>query len=188
MSTRSDAPAAIPKKKHEGIPKAFGNSLASARVRLRARRRSIQALLGEFRAAVEARAIDVFWDSRQGHRLRSRPEKIAQALLAVFAKAVIGSDGLILKEISSGIGFVDVGISFGHIMHIIELKILKAQLAGVNQLAAYMQTEGRNTGWLVLVDARRAARRAAIPRSVNTQAGSIKTVLIDVNPAAPHTL
>ena len=51
-------------------------------------RRSIAALLNEFRHAVEARAIDSFWISRKKRRLRARPETIAQALLAVFAKAV----------------------------------------------------------------------------------------------------
>lgn len=56
--------------------------------------------------------------------MRSRPEKIAQGLLAVFAKGVVGSDGLVLREIASGIGFVDVGVSFGGVLHLIELKIL----------------------------------------------------------------
>ena len=54
---------------------------------LRAPRRNIRVLLNEFRSAVEARAVDSFWTSRKRGELRPRPEKIAQALLAVFAKA-----------------------------------------------------------------------------------------------------
>src|SRR2546425_5223688 len=98
------------KKKNDASFKGFERSLAPARARLRAHRRSILALLSEFKRAVEARAVDAFWKSRKKHRLRSRPEKIAQGLLAVFAKGVVGIDGLVLREIASGIGFVDVGV------------------------------------------------------------------------------
>ncbi len=97
----------------------------------------------EFKRAVEARAVDAFWDSRKKRILRSRPEKIAQGRLAVFARGVVGGDGLVLREIASGIGFVDVGVSFGGALHLIELKILKRQPTGANQLATYMTTEGR---------------------------------------------
>jgi len=128
--------------------------LAPARVRLRAHRRSILALLAEFKKAVEARAVDAFWISRTKHRLRLKPEKIAQTLLAIFAKGALGRQGLVLREFASGIGFVDVGIAFASVLHLIELKILKGQLTGANQLAAYMRTEGRNEGWLVLIDTR----------------------------------
>ena len=174
------------KKTNEASFKGFERALAPARARLRARRRSIAALLSEFKRAVEARAIDVFWESRKKHRLRSRPEKVAQGLLAVFAKGVIGNDGLVLREIASGIGFVDVGVSFGGVLHLIEIKILKGQLTGAKQLATYMFTEGRGNGWLVLIDARRNRHPDAVPVIIETSAGPIRTLIVDVNPAAPH--
>jgi hypothetical protein len=71
----------------------FERSLAPARVRLRAHRRSILALLSEFKKAVEARAVDAFWISRTKHRLRLKPEKIAQTLLAIFAKGALAARG-----------------------------------------------------------------------------------------------
>ncbi len=172
------------KKKNEASFKGFARGLAPARARFRVRRRSIAALLSEFKRAVEARSVDAFWDSRKKHHLRSRPEKIAQGLLAVFAKGVVGSDGLVLREVASGIGFVDVGVSFGGVLHLIELKILKGRLTGANQLVTYMRTEGRGTGWLVLIDARR--NRQPVPVRIDTPAGPIKTLIVDVNPAAPH--
>lgn len=164
----------------------FERSFAPARARLRARRRSIAAVLSEFKKAVEARAVDVFWDSRKRRLMRSRPEKIAQALLALFAKGVVGNDGVVLREIASGIGFVDVGVSFGGTLHLIELKILRTQLTGANQLATYMRTEGRDRGWLVLIDARRNHHRDTIPGRIDIVAGLIRTVVVDVNPAVPN--
>jgi len=175
------------KKRPDATLKGFERGLAYARRRLRARRRrSIESLLSEFKVAVEARAVDAFWDSRTNQRLRSKPEKIAQGLLAVFARGVLGSDGLVLREIASGIGFVDVGISFGRVLHLIELKLLSAQLTGPNQLASYMRTEQRNEGWLLLIDVRRTGNSHAIPAIINTAAGQIKTVTVSANPIAPH--
>ncbi len=130
--------------------------------------------------------MDAFWNSRKDHILRSRAEKIAQPLLAVFAKGVVGSPGLVLREIASGIGFVDVGVSFAGILHLVELKILKAKLTGVSQIATYMRTEGRRKGWLVLIDARQNLDREPIPGRIDSSSGAIATVVVNVNPGAPH--
>jgi hypothetical protein len=166
----------------------FERGLAPTRARLRAQRRSIGALLSEFKLAVEARAVDGFWDSRTKRRLRAKPEKIAQSLLAVFAKGILGADALVLREIASGIGFVDVGISFGRVLHLIELKILKTRVTGPNQLATYMRTERRKSGWLLLIDVRGAGSSDAIPAVISTSAGRIRTLTVDVNPPAPHDM
>lgn len=142
-------------------------------------------LLSEFKKAVESRAVDAFWDSRRKGRLRSRPEKIAQGLLAVFARGVVGKGGLVLREVASGIGFVDVGVSFGGVLHLIELKILKGQLIGANQLASYMRAESRGEGWLVLIDVRQDQKQDEVPPRIRTSVGSIRTLRIDVNPVVP---
>ena len=168
--------------------KRLERGLAPARARFQARRRSIATLLSEFKRAVEARAVDAFWDSRRKHHPRPRPEKIAQGLLAVFAKGVIGNDGLVLREIASGIGFVDVGVSFGGVLHLVELKILKGRLTGANQLATYMRTEGRGEGWLVLIDVRKGRNLDTVPARLDTSAGPIRTLLLNVNPAPPHVV
>jgi hypothetical protein len=118
--------------------------------------------------------------------LRPKPEKIAQALLAVFAKGVLGGDGLVLREVGSGIGFVDIGILFGRVLHLVELKVLKTQLSGAGQLATYMRTEGRKEGWLLLIDVRQTGRMAAIPTTVTTPAGQIRIVRVNANPPQPY--
>lgn len=176
----------FPKKKDVEFS-AFISGLEPARRRIRSRRRSIASLLAEFGRAVESRAIDAFWNSRTKGKLRARPESIAQGLLAVFAKAVVGSDGVVLREFASGIGFVDVGVSFGGPLHLIELKILTGKLVGVAQLGHYMKLELRETGWLVLVDVRKPARRSAIPPALSLPQGIVRTVVIDANPIPPHS-
>ena len=177
--------ARFSKKKDDTAFRLFERALSPARARFRTRRRSIQALLLEFKRAVEARGVDVFWESRTKHRLRPRPEQVAQTLLAMFAKGVLGDDGLVLKEIASGIGFVDIGVVFSGVLHLIELKVLKGQLTGEIQLAAYMRTEGRNRGWLVLIDSRRRPAAAVVPTRIKTSAGLITTLMVDVNPPVP---
>ena len=166
----------------------FDGALEAARGRLRRKRRSIEALLSEFKRAVESRAIDAFWESRKRHALRPGPEKIAQALLAVFAKGTLGDDGLVLREIVSGIGFVDIGISFGGVLHLIELKIFESgRIEGGEQLATYMRTEQRPRGWLVIVDGRKDSSGSAVPHTIATSSGLITTIVVDINPMAPHT-
>jgi len=174
------------KKEHDIGLDAFERALAPARRRLRARQRSIKCLLSEFALAVEARGLDAFWTSRKNGVLRAKPEKIAQAFLAVFAKGVLGGDGLVLREVGSGIGFVDVGILFGRILHLVELKVLKTQLSGTGQLATYMRTEGRQEGWLLLIDVRQTQNVSAIPSALSTPAGRIRILRVNANPPPPH--
>lgn len=106
--------------------------------------------------------------------------------MAVFAKGVLGSDGLVLREVGSGIGFVDVGILFGRVLHLVELKVLKTELSGIGQLARYMRNEGRKEGWLLLIDVRQTGRVTATPTTVTTPAGRIRIVRVDANPTPPH--
>jgi hypothetical protein len=142
-------------------------------------------MLEQFRRAVEARGVDSFWVSRAAGRLRGRPERIAQALLAVFVKGVIGNRGVVLREVASGVGFVDVGILLSRIMHLVELKVIRGSLKGASQLRQYMRTEGRRRGWLVVMDARRRDRRTPIQTRLATPGGTIDTIVVEINPEAP---
>lgn len=128
--------------------------------------------------------MDAFWKSRRQNRLMPGPEKIGQALLAVFAKGVIGPNGLVVREMASGIGFVDVGLSFGGVLHLVELKIMKSAVVGANQLSLYMRTEGRREGWLLLLDVRRT--QDPVPQSFTSSTGAVRTVVINLNPPVPH--
>jgi hypothetical protein len=163
----------------------FPGGVAQERQRLRRERRTIGGLLTGYKGAVQARAVDAFWRSRREGRLRRRPETIAQSLLAVFVKGVLGDRGIVLRELASGVGFVDVGVLFGQTMHLVEIKVLTGRLTGDLQLATYMGTEGRSRGWLVLMDARRQDRRPALPSTIDVDEGLITVVRVDLNPVAP---
>jgi hypothetical protein len=166
--------------------RALARATSIARSVFRAKRRSILTLLAEFKKAVQSRGIDAYWDSRKKARLRKRPEKVAQAALGVFARGALGRYGSVFREVGSGIGFVDLVISFGHVYHLVELKVLTGKFVGPDQLAAYMETEGRETGWLVVFDARSAAKKTALPEKIMVKAGIVNIVVIDINPTAPH--
>lgn len=106
--------------------------------------------------------------------------------MAVFAKGVLSGDGLVLREVGSGIGFVDIGILFGRVLHLVELKVLKTKLSGIGQLARYMRNERRDEGWLLLIDVRQMGRMTPTPTTVTTTAGRIRIVRVNANPPPPH--
>jgi hypothetical protein len=154
----------------------------------RTSRCTIRNVLTEFKRAIEARAIDVFWEKRNAAKLRSKPEKIAQALLATFAKGVVRGRGLILREVASGIGYIDISIILSSIPHLIEIKVLHGPLRGVSQLNNYMKTEGRKEGWLMVFDARPQDKKNSYPEKIEAEEGIVRIVAVDINPVAPSKL
>ena len=154
---------------------------------LSAPRRNIRLLLGEFRYAVEARAIDAFWKSRTKGQLKPHPESIGQSLLGVFVEKTIWDTkpSHAYREVVSGVGFVDVGIHLTSVTHLVEMKVLKSSFVGPEQLETYMKTERRREGWLVVFDARDPVKKTPIVDVINTASGTIHIVLIDINPVPP---
>jgi len=151
-------------------------------------RRTIRTLLLEFKQAVEARAIDGFWKSRTKGNLRQNPEKIAQTLFAMFATGVLKDQGILLREISSGIGFVDIGVIFSSTLHLVEIKVLTQKFQGPEQLEQYMKNEGRSEGSLLVIDTLKPGNKLDLPKVIPTLSGMIKVYSVDVNPAPPSRL
>ncbi len=179
-----------PKKKDTDTAPKFSGDLSQARSRVSALPRiTINRLLSEYKIAIESRGIDAFWESRKRNELRSKPEKIAQSLLATALKMLFRqrNSGLVLREFGSGIGFVDVGIVLSNVLHVVELKVLVKKFQGAAQLLQYMKQEHRSEGWLIVVDSRPANLKSPIPNVIQTQQGQIKILLIDINPLAPST-
>jgi hypothetical protein len=147
-------------------------------------------MLEEFRDTVEAEAVNSFWESRAKGKLKRRPEKLGQEILGVFASAKLAGRGAAIREAVSGTGFVDVLVTFSSgLLHIVELKMLRGgDLPGPTQLAAYMKHKNRKEGWLVFFDARRWDGKKPVPPTIKRPSGSIRTVLVDVNPAPPSKL
>jgi hypothetical protein len=166
---------------------AFPGGLDGERARLRRRPRRISTTLDEFRHAVEAKSIDVFWTSRRRGELRDHPEQVGQALLALFLAGVLSNprQGLILREVKSGVGFVDVMVLFSATPHLVELKILTGQFSGPSQLSSYMRTERRREGWLVVLDARPWDAKTDIPHQVVVPEWVVRVLAIDINPQVP---
>lgn len=145
--------------------------------------------LKSFKESVEAEAVDSFWQSRKKGILKQKPEKLGQELLGFFGSAKL-KKGAVIREAKSGIGFVDVLVTFSSgLLHVVELKILKGKdTPGPSQLAAYMAHKRRKEGWLVLFDTRKAASKSKVASSIKKAAGTIRTVVIDINPVPPHKL
>lgn len=177
------------KKKLSSHNPAFPGGTEQERIQLqKLPRRTIGGLLTEFKYAVEARAVDSFWKSRKKEQLKPRYEEIAGALFAVFAYGVLGGKGLILKEIKSGIGFVDISVVFTSVLHLVELKVLTGTFTGPEQLEQYMKTERRREGSLLVMDAVKPNDKQALPKTIPTPSGIIKVYPVDINPVVPSSL
>jgi len=111
-------------------------------------------------------------------------------MLAVFARAKLAGKGATIREAVSGTGFVDILVTFSSgLLHVVELKMLKGRdVPGPAQLAIYMGHKNRKTGWLVFFDTRKPNRKTTVPPSFKRSAGTIRTVVIDINPIPPHQL
>ncbi len=75
------------------------------------------------------------------------------------------------------------------LLHVVELKMLNGlEVPGPAQLATYMKHKNRMVGWLVFFDTRKPNRRSIVPPSFKRATGTIRTVVIDINPIPPHQL
>lgn len=180
----------FPKKRPVAAgPVTFPGGLSKERARLsRADRLTLESILAQFRAAIEARATDVFWRSRRNGQLVPNPEKVAQNLLAVFIIGALRGRGLVVRELKSGVGFVDIAVLRGAVTHLLELKVLRSKFAGVRQLQAYMRTERRRIGWLVIFDGRTLGKKPPLPPVLRVPEGAIRIVIVDISPAVPSRI
>jgi hypothetical protein len=156
----------------------------------RLRHITIRKFLEEFKSTVEAHGVNSFWESRSEAKLRSRAEKIGQEMLGVFASAKLRDHGAAIREPVVGTGFVDFLVTFSSgLVHVVELKMLKDPgVTGLAQLAAYMKHNNRKEGWLVLFDVRKGNKRQSVAPTMKQKNGTIRTVVIDLNPTAPSKL
>ena len=164
----------------------FPGGVKASRVKLARKTKSIGNILAQFKSDVEARAVDVFWQSRTKRKLMPKPETIGQALIALFIKGVLDGKGLVFREVGSGVGFVDIVVVLSTTPHLIELKMLKGKMTGASQLDEYMRKENRSTGWLILFDARaHKSRKETIPPKITVPEGTISVLVIEITPIPP---
>jgi hypothetical protein len=179
--------AKFPKKKSNSLPTSFPGGVAAEQKAIARARLSVRGLLDLFKRAVESRAIDNFWKSRTKGKLAANPETAGQGLLGVFLQGVLdGRPGLAVREMASGVGWIDVLLVLASTPHLLELKMLRGSgTPGVRQLGTYMANERRGEGWLVLFDTRNPSRRTGVPETITIPAGTVQVVVVDVNPTPP---
>jgi len=132
--------------------------------------------------------VNSFWESRSNRKLKTRPEKHGQELFGLFSRAKLSGKGSAIREAVSGTGFVDVLVTFSSgLLHVVELKMLKGKdIPGPAQLLTYMRHRQRREGWLVFFDTRESAKREKVPRVIKSGNHIIRTIVVDINPIAPH--
>jgi hypothetical protein len=166
-------------------------SPAAAAKRIYDPTRKLSKELERFKAAVEARSVSDFWVKRTKGVLKKKPESIGQALLIQFLSGLLRTpkQGTVLREVQSGIGYVDVMVFLATSEPlIVELKVLPVGSArGEQQLRAYLKTEGVKFGWLVTFDARKNG--ALLPEGADTSEGiTVQRIVVKINPPAPSSL
>ncbi len=155
-------------------------------------RLQFDALLHEYRKAIELNGIPEFWKSRKRGELRANPESLAQHSLSMFLHSPVRDrNGFLLREVRTGIGFVDVLAVFGRSrQYLVELKILTSRkLVGLRQLARYLDVRGLSEGWLVVFDARPPKGRSQLCDEARlVKSKTIRVLVIDINPPRPSSL
>lgn len=76
-------------------------------------------MLDLFRVTVQARAIDQFWKPRRQGQLAPHPERIGQGLLALFITGALRGRGFVVRELRSGVGYVDIVVLRGVVQHLL---------------------------------------------------------------------
>lgn len=164
----------------------------TALARRRSGSREFESLLELFRKFIESRGVDQFWVSRRRGEMRPKPESIAQGLLTAFLYPEMQRRaGFVLREVRSGIGYIDLMAVFGQARrHLVELKVLtRDRVTGLQQLGRYLATEDLPQGWLFMLDARESSGRAEIRDGTVEVAGrTIHRLVVDINPPAPSSL
>jgi len=169
-----------------------GRLRSGARAKGKTGRQQFDALIREFRKAIELNGVQEFWESRRKQQLRQRPESLAQVALSIFLHAPVKArNGLVLREVGSGTGYVDVLAMFGRSrLYMVELKILRSsRIGGFRQLARYLELHSLAEGWLLLFDTRPWRRRTLVSDHDRIIDGKVvNVVVIDINPPPPSSL
>lgn len=152
---------------------------------------TVDDILARFRVATERNLVDSFWLSRKKGKLVPNPESHCGAVLLAFVEGALSRtlEGIVIRELATGIGYVDVGLLIGNsTLNLIELKVVSNQVEGPSQLAEYMRLHERPEGWLVLFDSRDPNGREAIPDQYVLPEGTVHNLVVDINPIAPSEL
>ena len=77
--------------------------------------------------------------------MKKRPEKLGQELFGVFARTKLSARGCAIGEAKSGIGFVDMLVTFSSgLVHVIEFKMLKGGYSGEGEHRFRREAERRS--------------------------------------------
>ncbi len=130
------------------------------------------------------------WDSI-GEKFKTRPEQIAQAILASHLDGFCYGKAFVGRELGSGAGYVDLLVNFLGVNFIIEIKIvgpnwgIQSARDGLDQLDAYMQTYSNARSYLVVFDGRKTTRGEQLESSYLLSNGSVDVVIVKSYYEAP---
>jgi hypothetical protein len=131
-----------------------------------------------------------FWRSQNGkHKWITNPETEAKKMLLNFLAARIGNSALLLEEIKSGAGRIDIFIAFSNEERaVVELKMcgngysLNYAQSGLVQVHHYMENKNAKTGYLIVFDSRTRDFGKDIPNDETEEGKRIIAKVIDVRP------
>lgn len=119
-----------------------------------------------------------------GMSFKSRPEEIAQAVLAAFLQGRYGDVAFVGRELGNGDGYVDVLVNFLGTDHVVEVKIIGASWsigsakAGLNQLDEYVQNYNAASAYLLVFDGRKSAKGEQLDAEYPLKSGGTTRVVV----------
>lgn len=120
----------------------------------------------------------------QGKVYKSRPEDIAQAMLALYLQGHCGGAAFVGRELGNGDGFVDVLVNFLGQDFVVEVKIvgggswsIGSVKGGLDQLDAYVRHYETASAYLLVFDGRRSDRGEQLQTEYRLASGATAHVV-----------
>lgn len=152
----------------------------------------IRAALNEFSVFVAADKRMRFWTKEptdQDYKWVEKPERLAQDFLHIYLKAKFQHQVLVVEELTTGAGRLDLFLTFaGGLSIIIELKMCgfgyttTYASSGEDQIRHYMDNRNTHLGFLVVFDSRLNDHPGALLQNISDGINTVHEILVDMKP------
>lgn len=157
----------------------------------------VHAALNEFSKFIAADKRMRFWTLESGdkdYQWVQNPEKLAQDFLHIYLKAKFQNRILVLEELPTGAGRLDVFLQFsGGLSVIVEIKMCGFRYsstyaaAGEDQILHYMDNRNTHLGFLLVFDSRLNEHSESLLQNISDGVNTVHEVYVDLRPRVGKT-
>jgi tetratricopeptide (TPR) repeat protein len=157
----------------------------------------VHAALNEFSKFIAADKRMRFWilePEDKDYQWIQNPEKLAQDFLHIYLKAKFQNRILVLEELTTGAGRLDVFLQFsGGLSVIVEIKMCGFRYSsayaasGEDQIRHYMDNRNTHLGFLLVFDSRLNEHSESLLQNISDGVNTVHEVYVDLRPRVGKT-